>query len=377
MRILFLCVANSARSQLAEGLARHFLAKEQSSDGQKGYGDSSIIVQSAGSSPGGVSPYAVQSMAEIGIDIRGQSSKSVDTIDVDRQDVVITLCAEEVCPHVPARVRRLHWPIADPAPRKSDGPLPDSEILLRFRAAREEIRNRILEFAATERLAGAPRYWDRKAGRMEVEKVYGDRGVRFLYGTSPGQWTADRLLSRRFVSRAMGFWQNTAYSSKKIEKFVRDYAIPMDEFEAGPFSSFNAFFIRRFKPGRRSFESSPDVLPAPAEARYLAYEKADAEAGLLVKGVAVSPRQLLGGGNDAVAAPFVGGPAVIARLCPVDYHRYHYPVAGRTSQAYPVAGKLHSVNPLAIRWDSTVLLHNERRVSILETEEFGKLAYVE
>ena len=99
--LLFLCVENSARSQMAEGLARGL------------FGDS-ICVQSAGSQPAGVDALAVAAMAEIGIDISGQTSKSVGSIDPPSVDTVITLCAEQVCPVFPGKVQRLHWPIADP-----------------------------------------------------------------------------------------------------------------------------------------------------------------------------------------------------------------------------------------------------------------------
>ncbi len=100
--ILFLCVANSARSQMAEGLARHF------------FGDL-FNVQSAGSKPTKVNPLAIQVMSEIGIDISNQHSKSVDEIDSDSIDAVITLCAEEICPLFFGRAERLHWPLTDPA----------------------------------------------------------------------------------------------------------------------------------------------------------------------------------------------------------------------------------------------------------------------
>jgi arsenate reductase (thioredoxin) len=104
--ILFLCVANSARSQMAEGLARHMLGPD-------------VTVLSAGSAPSSVNPHAVEAMAELGIDISGQHSKSVEEIDVKALDLVVTLCAEEVCPVLPGWVRRLHWPIPDPASKDS------------------------------------------------------------------------------------------------------------------------------------------------------------------------------------------------------------------------------------------------------------------
>lgn len=135
--LLFLCVANSARSQMAEGLARQT------------FGDR-LRVQSAGSEPAGLNPYAVQVMGEIGVDIGAQLSKAVATIDPATVDTVITLCAEEVCPVFLGGARRLHWPIADPA---SDDPaLPREAMLARFRAARDAIRERLEQFRQAEGL---------------------------------------------------------------------------------------------------------------------------------------------------------------------------------------------------------------------------------
>ncbi len=127
-RILFLCVANSARSQIAEGLARRLFGAEAE-------------ILSAGSAPSSVNPNAIAAMAELGIDISHQRSKSVREIDPAGIDLVVTLCADEVCPVLPGRVRRLHWPIPDPA--ATDDTAAPEEIRQRFRAARDAIKARL------------------------------------------------------------------------------------------------------------------------------------------------------------------------------------------------------------------------------------------
>lgn len=125
--ILFLCVANSARSQLGEGLARPLFP--------------GFRIQSAGSRPSGVNPYAIEALGEAGIDASAHTSKSMADIDPTTVDLVITLCAEEVCPAFLGKAERLHWPIPDPA---SDDPaLSPEELRGRFRAARDQIRGRL------------------------------------------------------------------------------------------------------------------------------------------------------------------------------------------------------------------------------------------
>lgn len=131
MRILFLCVANSARSQMAEGLAKSVLGAEH-------------LIQSAGSAPSVVNPFAIRAMAEIGIDISKQTSKSVDSIDRSTVDTVITLCAEEVCPAFLGKATRIHWPLPDPAALKGA----DEECLESFRKVRDEIKSRLIQFKA-------------------------------------------------------------------------------------------------------------------------------------------------------------------------------------------------------------------------------------
>ncbi len=127
MSILFLCVANSARSQMAEGLARAMFP--------------GLRIQSAGSRPSRVNPYAIEVLAEDGIDLSGHTSKSVETIDPASVGLVITLCAEEVCPLFLGKAERLHWPLQDPA---SDDPaLKPEDLRARFRATREELRRRL------------------------------------------------------------------------------------------------------------------------------------------------------------------------------------------------------------------------------------------
>ena len=126
--VLFLCVANSARSQMAEGLARDL------------FGDA-VRVQSAGSQPSRVNPYAVRAMAEVGIDLSSHASKSVQSIDPESVDLVITLCAEEVCPLMLVDLPHLHWPLTDPD-RKGEE-LSDEERLEHFRVARDELAARL------------------------------------------------------------------------------------------------------------------------------------------------------------------------------------------------------------------------------------------
>lgn len=134
--VVFLCVANSARSQLAEAVARQIAPP-------------GLRVLSAGSQPWRVHPVAVRVLGEIGLDVSSARSKGTDEIPIADADLVVTLCAEEVCPVVPPSVRRLHWPLLDPTTGWGE-----EDLLRRFRATRDDLRERIAELFERE-FAGA------------------------------------------------------------------------------------------------------------------------------------------------------------------------------------------------------------------------------
>lgn len=172
--ILFLCVANSARSQMAEGLARKLFGTR-------------MVVQSAGSEPSTVNPYAVEVMREVGVDLTTHHSKSVQTIDAAHVDTVITLCAEEVCPVFLGKARRLHWPIQDPASK--DSSIPRDEMLTRFRAARDQIQGRLLVLDALLELPRSPQAQEFHASVRVTDLAKSARFYAWLFGAEPKEWT--------------------------------------------------------------------------------------------------------------------------------------------------------------------------------------------
>ncbi|MDC1174747.1 phosphatidylserine decarboxylase [Bacteriovoracaceae bacterium] len=225
------------------------------------------------------------------------------------------------------------------------------------------------------------KYFNRGAKEMEVEKVYGDKAVRWLYESLSGK-VASTFVTMPFVSKAYGMMQSSGLSKKKVAPFIDAFKIKIEEYlpEEGrtkedPYSSFNEFFIRRFKDGAREFVKDCHILPAFSEARYFGYDRVTDDQVIPVKGKFLSSKELLR--NEKWNSTFENGPLLLARLCPVDYHRYHYPDNGTTLDHYRIKGELHSVNPIALKKKPDIFVENERVVTILETENFGKLAYIE
>lgn len=172
--LLFLCVANSARSQMAEGLARRLLGPR-------------FTVRSAGSVPSEVNPFAIEVMREVGIDLTTHRSKSVESIDPRTVDTVVTLCAEEVCPIFLGRARRLHWPIPDPASK--DPSLSHDAMLDRFRTARDQIRGRLEVLAALYDRPPGPEPREFHASVRVRDLARSTRFYAWLLGAEPKEWT--------------------------------------------------------------------------------------------------------------------------------------------------------------------------------------------
>jgi phosphatidylserine decarboxylase len=235
------------------------------------------------------------------------------------------------------------------------------------------------------RVSNSPeiKYFNRMTGKNEVEKVYGDLFIKFLYCSEAGKKLGG-IFTNKIFSKTYGAFQDLPSSHRKVKPFIEKFNIPIQDYEPGSrpsldssdsYRSFNEFFIRKFKLGKRSFVPEASRMAAFAEARYVGFDSVDEKSVYPVKGQYLKAKDLIG--NDQIAKIFEGGPLLIARLCPVDYHRYHYPDNGKVVEHYPISGAFDSVNPLALKEKNQIFIKNERHVSILQTENFGRLAYIE
>ena len=221
------------------------------------------------------------------------------------------------------------------------------------------------------------RYFDRYDRTMKTEKVYGERWLRFAYGNPAGRLAVGLLASRRIFSWYYGRRMNDPKSEMLIYKFIADYEVDAMEFakSAFAFKTFNEFFHRALKPEVRPIDPDPAAAVLPADGRHLAFADVDAADGFYVKGAKFTVAQLLG--DPGLAERFVAGSMLISRLCPSDYHRFHFPVSGVPSEARLISGRLFSVNPIALRTRILYLVRNKRFVTLIESPEFGTVAMVE
>jgi phosphatidylserine decarboxylase len=219
-------------------------------------------------------------------------------------------------------------------------------------------------------------YIDRESDKIQEEKVYAGALLAFLYANHWIQCFLRNMIARTyFVSALVGWWYRQPWTASSIAPFIKNYSIDPTEFldPIASFRSFNDFFIRRLDPKARPIDPADAVIPA--DARYWFYESIHADAELMVKGKSLNLTCFLG--NASAAKRFEGGSLVMARLCPSDYHRFHFPVDCVPYAPQLLNGPLFSVNPIAVKQNLAYLTENKRKLTYLESDLFGEMAYVE
>jgi phosphatidylserine decarboxylase len=227
-------------------------------------------------------------------------------------------------------------------------------------------------------------FFNRYTRQIETEDIYGETWMRLVYENPVGRLLLWALVKRKFFSWYYGRRMNRRWSGSKIFPFVVKYNLDADEFAKDIFKmrTFNEFFSRALKREARPVAGGGRVVVFPADGRHLAFPDVDAAEGFYVKGSKFTLAELLGEGGlpeagQTLARKFAGGAMLISRLCPVDYHRFHFPCAGTPDEARLIKGFLYSVSPIALRRNIEYLVRNKRMLTMLETPDFGTVAMLE
>jgi phosphatidylserine decarboxylase len=185
------------------------------------------------------------------------------------------------------------------------------------------------------------------------------------------------VAKRAFFSRFYGWRMKRRSTRRRIAPFIEEYCLDPSEFadEVASFGSFNDFFIRKLKPAARPVDPDPRAVVFPADGRHLGFAEAGAIPGIYAKGQRFDLSALLGA--EELAERYRAGAMVVSRLCPVDYHRFHFPVSGIPAPPRQVNGALYSVNPIALRRKIGILWENKRILTRLRTESMGEVLLLE
>jgi len=221
------------------------------------------------------------------------------------------------------------------------------------------------------------KFFNRYTQRVEQEQVYGAAWMRWTYCNPFGRLALATFVKRPFFSRWYGWRMDRPVSRRKVQPFIHTYGLDVNEFADAPgaFRTFNEFFYRRLKAGARPMDSDPAAVVFPADGRHLGFPDASQIEGVFVKGQRFDLNRLVG--NAELAARYARGALVLSRLCPVDYHRFHFPLAGKPSDTELLNGPLYSVNPIALRRKLSYLWENRRTLTLLVTEQFGTVLLLE
>jgi phosphatidylserine decarboxylase len=228
------------------------------------------------------------------------------------------------------------------------------------------------------------RYYNRYTKTVETEKVFGEGWLRFAYDNPAGRFFVWAMARRALFSQFYGAKMNNPVSALRILPFIAKYGIDVDEFAKSPFDykTFNEFFFRALKPGVRPVAAGEKVAVFPADGRHLAFPDVTTAPGFYVKGATFTLAEMLGEtklpeNKRTLAHAFARGSMLISRLCPVDYHRFHFPVSGVPAESRAIDGWLYSVSPVALRRNLRYLVANKRQVTLIESPAFGQVAMVE
>ena len=218
------------------------------------------------------------------------------------------------------------------------------------------------------------RFLDRESGTILEETIYGRSALEFAYRTALGR-TVMGILPHGMLSRAFGILNRLPTSKNKIADFIESLGIDSNEaeFPVSEYRSLDEFFCRRLKPDARPVDRERHRLVTPADGRTLVVPVVD-DCEFSIKGCRVRLAELLDDLDEA--ANYNGGTAVIVRLAPCDYHRFHFPDSGKATEAHKVSGRLHSVHPFALE-SNAPSFRNKRTITQLESDGFGRITLVE
>lgn len=225
-------------------------------------------------------------------------------------------------------------------------------------------------------------YINRRTGKEEQEAVFGEAFLRLLYGQGYFSYCIGSSLLYTFVrsspfSRVYGYLQRHPWSRRWIAPFIQRYGVDVSEFECSleDMDCFDAFFTRKLKAECRPIAEGEEVLCSPADGRFLVYPQLDDCEGFLVKGQRFELEELLC--NPSLAKRYRQGSMLLGRLCPTDYHRFHFPCAATPGPTQAINGWLYSVNPWALRKNIRYLTENKRVYCVLEGTPFGSILMME
>lgn len=219
--------------------------------------------------------------------------------------------------------------------------------------------------------------YNRKTKTYDTEQVAGLKYIKWSYSSPIGKSFTELFVKKKVFSKLYGNYCDSSRSKKKIKQFVDEFNIDMSLCQKGisDFNNFNDFFARKLTDKARPIDLNKNILVSPGDGRLSAFENINLNKLVQVKGFTYSLKELISDSN--VANEFEGGTCLILRLCPTDYHRFHFVDNGICGETKKISGAYYSVNPIALSNVTELFCKNKREWSLFKSENFGDILHVE
>lgn len=219
--------------------------------------------------------------------------------------------------------------------------------------------------------------YNRQTKKLEIEKVAGDNYIKWTYESPIGKSLLELFVKKKLFSKLYGLYCDSKFSRKKISNFIDNFDIDMNiaNNTVDDFKNFNEFFIRTLKENSRPIDLDKNTLISPGDGRLFAYENISIDKLIQVKNIHYSLSELIG--DNCLAKDFEGGTCLVLRLCPTDYHRFHFIDNGMPLENNIINGNYYSVNPVALERIPKLYCQNKRDWSIFKSENFGDIIHIE
>ncbi len=219
--------------------------------------------------------------------------------------------------------------------------------------------------------------YNRNSKKYDVENVAGGNYIKWCYESPIGKGLTELLIKKKLFSKIYGRYCDTNLSKKKIQGFINDFDIDMSicKNNINDFRNFNDFFVRELNDNARPIDMDKDKLISPGDGRLLTYTNISINDLVQVKNITYSLSELIQ--DDNIANEYEGGVCIILRLCPTDYHRFHFVDYGTCEKTHFILGNYYSVNPTALERVAKLYCQNKREWCVFHSENFGDIIHVE
>lgn len=219
--------------------------------------------------------------------------------------------------------------------------------------------------------------YNRNSKKYDIENVAGGNYIKWCYESPIGKGLTELLIKKKLFSKVYGRYCDTNLSKKKISNFINDFDIDMSicENNINDFRNFNDFFVRKLNDNARPIDTDKDKLISPGDGRLFAYTNISVNDLVQVKDITYSLSELIQ--DDNIVKEYEGGICLILRLCPTDYHRFHFVDWGTCEKTNFIPGNYYSVNPTALEKVAKLYCQNKREWCIFHSENFGDIIHVE